>query len=283
MKYFKLWLFLFLLFSFQQSRSQEIKQTLIHGNFNTFTLGQFALQIESQVHCHFYIDPALADSFRIKLDIQGQPLAALLDMAFKNSAVQYALDPDGHVFLTKDRKVEIALPADFFDQEDTLDKITHNEVTVSDYAAFKKTETLLASLENLEVEIGSKSIATRSGKATISGYVHDSKTGEALPGVSVYSEPPIIGVVTDAFGYYAITLPTGKHVLNIRNVGMKDTKRPVLLYSDGKLNIDIEQKVITLKDVVITSDKGVNVRQVQMGIVKLNAQTLRQVPTLFGE
>ena len=64
---------------------------------------------------------------------------------------------------------------------------------------------------------------------------------------------------------------------------MKDTRRQVQVYSDGKLNIDLEEFVASLKAVIVSADKTSNTRSVQMGVTKLNIQSIKQVPVVFGE
>jgi len=64
---------------------------------------------------------------------------------------------------------------------------------------------------------------------------------------------------------------------------MKDTRRQIMLYSDGKLNIEMYDYVASLKAVVVMSEKNSKVRSVQMGVEKLNIQTIKQVATVFGE
>ena len=72
-------------------------------------------------------------------------------------------------------------------------------------------------------------------------------------------------------------------LLSISSVGMKDTRRQVMVYSDGKLNIDMDEYVASLKAVIVSAEKTSNTRSVQMGVTKLNIQTIKQVPVVFGE
>src|SRR5690606_7992663 len=90
-------------------------------------------------------------------------------------------------------------------------------------------------------------------------------------------------VATDQFGYYSITLPKGRHELKIASVGMKSTKRQIALYSDGKLNVELKEDVVPLREIIVESEKDVNVTGLQMGVEKLDIKALRQVPTAFGE
>ncbi|HTQ28169.1 MAG TPA: carboxypeptidase-like regulatory domain-containing protein, partial [Puia sp.] len=121
------------------------------------------------------------------------------------------------------------------------------------------------------------------GNATIAGYIRDGKTGESISGAAVYIDNPPIGAVTDQYGFFSFTLPRGRHVLKISSVGMKDTKRQVMLYSDGRLNIELFEFVPSLKTITVISEKNSNVKRSQMGVEKLTIKTIKQVPVVFGE
>ena len=132
-------------------------------------------------------------------------------------------------------------------------------------------------------EIGEKSSTNPSATATLAGYVKDSKTGEPLAGASVSVEKTKIGVATDQYGYYSLSLQRGRYVLDIQNIGMKDTRWQIILYNDGKLNIDMQQTIVRLKKVIISGQKQSNVRGTFMGVQKMDIKTIKQVPVVFGE
>ena len=92
----------------------------------------------------------------------------------------------------------------------------------------------------------------------MAGNVREAKSGEPLVGAVVYIENPWIGVATDAFGYYSINLPKGRNELKIQSIGMRNTLRQIILYSDGNLDIEMIEHVIPLKEVVIEAEKDVN-------------------------
>jgi hypothetical protein len=102
-------------------------------------------------------------------------------------------------------------------------------------------------------------------------------------GASVLIEKPLIGVATDASGYYSITLPKGTQQLRIRSIGMKSIDRNILLHSDGKLNIEMDEDVLPLKEVVIESEKDERVMGLQMGLEKIDIKTMKQIPVALGE
>ena len=105
------------------------------------------------------------------------------------------------------------------------------------------------------MSIGIRTNNIKSGKSTIAVYVKDMRSGEPLAGAAVYVESARIGVVTDQFGYFSLTLPRGRHTIKISSVGMKDTKRQVMVYSDGKLNIEMQDYVQSLKAVIVGAEQ----------------------------
>ena len=132
--------------------------------------------------------------------------------------------------------------------------------------------------------IGKKTNDNRPGKATIAGFVRDDKTGEALPGVSVFTEGAVpVGITTDQSGFYSLTLPKGNHIVNFQSKGKEDTRRHILLHSDGKLDIQLHDRIISLRAVVISARKSTNVSNVQLGVERLSIKTIKQTPTVFGE
>jgi hypothetical protein len=56
-----------------------------------------------------------------------------------------------------------------------------------------------------------------------------------------------------------------------------------MIYGDGKLNIDLQTQIITLKKVIVSAEKASNVRRTEMGVQKLDIKTIKQVPVVFGE
>jgi hypothetical protein len=64
---------------------------------------------------------------------------------------------------------------------------------------------------------------------------------------------------------------------------MKATERQIMLYGDGKLNIDLDEEVTPLKEVVVQSERDVRVSGLQMGAEKLDIKTMKQMPLALGE
>jgi hypothetical protein len=68
---------------------------------------------------------------------------------------------------------------------------------------------IYASTLNSPVLVRAEKLTTDQCEKTIEGIAWDSETGESVPGVSVLAKGTTIGTVTDAYGYYRITVPCG--------------------------------------------------------------------------
>src|ERR1035438_2403388 len=106
-------------------------------------------------------------------------------------------------------------------------------------AAHCRVERVKTGWENKLYDIGIKRNDLPKGKLNIAGYVRDEENGESLSGALIYVEHPHTQVNSDQFGYYSLELPAGRHTLNIIAPGMFDTKRQVMIYADGKLDIEM--------------------------------------------
>ncbi len=250
----------------------------IQRNFSGLNFRQFVGEIESQSDYRFYFNPRDVDSLRVDVQGNNRRLPALLSEILGPKNLYFAIDARKRVFITAERGIRTELPIGFSDRGSGPGDADTNVV---DYLAEKEQRRI--TLETRLFEIGRRTNPIRPGTANLAGHIRNAASGEPVIGVAVYIEKPRIGVLTDQFGYYSITLPRGRHELKIRSIGMKDTRRQILLYNEGKLDIEMEDDVIPLREVVIEAEKDVNVSGMQMGLERLDIRTLKQVPTAFGE
>ena len=269
----------FALSACQQSAAQGAKT--ISGDFSHYSFPRLVQEIETHFNYHLYYDPAELDSLPVNIKADQETLAQLLDRLFDKTLFHYAIDTSGRVFITRRFVINTRLPAGFYDPSKVAATDSSRPVLTGEEEA-PAGEKLKVSPENKLYEIGA-----RGGKpqpnATLAGYVRDGKSGEAIIGASVYIDTPSIGVITDQFGYYSLILPHGRHLLKISSAAMKDTKRQIIMYSDGKLVIEMQEFVSSLKTVVISAEKASNTKSLQMGVSRLTIKTIKQVPVVFGE
>ncbi len=246
------------------------------GDFKELKFTDFVNQVEKNTIYKFYYNPAWTDSLKINLSVLRKTVPEILDELFQNTELRYAIDKNHSIYISRGQSLMTDLPFDFFGEGELLNTRKNND---QDYSAYEEAE---KSKEEKLYTIGLKT-ANSKATANIAGHVRHSKSGEPVIGATVFIENPLIGVATDQFGYYSITLPKGRHLLVIKSVEMKTAKRQVMLYSDGKLDIELHEDVTPLKEIVVQSDRDVAVLGLQMGLEKLDIKTIKQIPVALGE
>jgi hypothetical protein len=261
----------------QVAVGQTPNQPVISGQFNDIPFSQFVRDLESRTPYHFYYNSSAVDSLRVRLQVTEKALPYILSRVFEGTSLRFAIDGRMRVFITVDQAIRPDLPIGFFERG-----VGNTPDTAGiDFGTAREKARL--SLETKLFEIGVKAYANRPGYATLSGRVRNNSTGEPVVGVAILIDKPRIGVVTDQYGHYSLSLPRGRHELKIRSIGLTNTKRQIQVYSDGKLDIDMDEEVVPLREVVIGAQKDVNVSGSQMGLERLDTKTIKQVPTVLGE
>ncbi len=121
-------------------------------------------------------------------------------------------------------------------------------------------------------------------KFTISGYVKDSKNGESLIGATVYKLGSNTGVSANEYGFYALTLPKGPHVIGVTLIGYKTFTFSVDLEKSLTKNFELTEEGKNLDEVEITSEAAdKNVTSVEMSVAKLDIKQINKIPALLGE
>ncbi len=125
----------------------------------------------------------------------------------------------------------------------------------------------------------------QTGKATVSGYIRDEANGEDLIGATVFVQESKTGVATNAYGFYAMTLPAGKYTLVFTYVGYSPQTRTVdMTTGNAKLDVALSQEGVQMQEVVVTADRPEdNVNRIDMSVNKLDIKTIKAVPALLGE
>lgn len=120
---------------------------------------------------------------------------------------------------------------------------------------------------------------------SIRGNVKDVRNGEVVIGATVYLENTSIGSLTNEYGFFSITAPAGSYTLKVSYLGYEELNQQVELNVNQTLNFEIKESSTALDEVVITAEESerVSIRKPQMGVSKLKASTIKQMPAVLGE
>ena len=75
-----------------------------------------------------------------------------------------------------------------------------------------------------------------SRKHTLSGFITDKNSGETIVGANVYCPELKIGVTSNSYGFYSLTLPEKDYTICLALLAMKPNKK-MLIYQRTYLSI----------------------------------------------
>ena len=120
-------------------------------------------------------------------------------------------------------------------------------------------------------------------KVTLSGYMRDAQTGEALIAATIYVRDLQLGAQTNTYGFYSVTVPAGMHQVLYTYVGYANQEQSMSLNDNTVFNAALQPNS-TLQEVEITSSrKDENVTTTEMGTVSLSVEKIKTLPVIFGE
>ena len=121
-------------------------------------------------------------------------------------------------------------------------------------------------------------------KFTLSGYVKDAESGEALIGAYVSIPEIKKGTVANMYGFYSLTVQKDTFKVLISFIGYEPQIKEILFTNDISLNIALSPTSIELQEFqVIDSKARKNVESAQMGIIDIPIKQLKQLPVIGGE
>ena len=121
-------------------------------------------------------------------------------------------------------------------------------------------------------------------KYTISGYVKEQSSGELLPGATVYLPQEQVGVSTNVYGFYSITLEKGEYLITFSFIGLATQVDTIKLDQNLSYNVELITQEEVLEEVVVTAEEIERESEdVQMSQITLNPKEVDDLPTILGE
>ncbi|MBN1107348.1 MAG: TonB-dependent receptor [Bacteroidales bacterium] len=229
----------------------------------------FVITAESKLPVRFFFRDEWIGSLVPEHYPGCKDLNCVLENLFRGTSLYYYMDDEGNVIITRDFAV-------------TSQEHTGKESPVLNREYSDSLESL-RKFEVLFLEIGNRADAGLPGKVIISGYVTDRTTGEPLPGVSVYVPAFSYGAVTNANGYYSMSLPRGGHLIRFTFIGMRELRVNLRLNGPGEMSLNMQSILIPLKETVVSADRNVTLQRLEAGVEKINILGMKMLPALMGE
>ncbi|XOV91313.1 MAG: carboxypeptidase-like regulatory domain-containing protein [Bacteroidota bacterium] len=237
-------------------------------------------ELEDNYGIKFYYHNAWVDTLVFNGKLGNDSLDDILGQLFNGTSINYFKYND-RIILTKDISIidDPEITKSFTSKEREVSVIEKGLVFSREYI----NQAQQSDLENYVFEIGNRNEMVTGGRSTIAGYVKNMENGEPIEGALVYVQNPFVASSTDEDGFYSLSIPNGKHILFIQFVGMKTTTRKIVLFSNGRMDIEMAVDVIALQEVLVESDRDINVSSVQMGVRRIDVEESKNIPILLGE
>ncbi len=237
-------------------------------------IGELFNAIERQTPYRIFA-PASLDSLRVTVTSGSSTAEQAVREALIGTKFQ-ATTFENSIFILEGRSLVTDLPSWFY----TENKAVTDSMS-SSFVFNTGGDRRAASVVRV-YEVGNPE-ATPSGRVSLSGYVYDSATGEAVPGIYLQIGDTGNNAVTDRYGFYRFSLLPGRYEINISGFGQAESKRQVQLYSEGTLDIITAEKVETMMAITVYGDRRDNVRQTAIGVERLSVADIKNMPMAFGE
>lgn len=127
-------------------------------------------------------------------------------------------------------------------------------------------------------------VAISAQNVTISGYIKDEKSKEALIGATVYAPQTKSGTTTNEYGFYSFTMKAGDSTdILISFVGYQAQAKRLFLTANTPLDILLSEGS-ELKEVTVSATRNDNnVSKAQVGIINVPMREIKNLPVLAGE
>ncbi|MCF8453713.1 MAG: TonB-dependent receptor [Pedobacter sp.] len=215
-----------------------------------FAFETLATAIERNNQVKLYYKPEWFISKKINPSISTLPLEECLDAICRITGLSYvALNPTTYIFVP---------------------------VEIRNYSNVMNNQGIIL--------IGEPGDTLISKKATVTGRVLDFVTGKALDKARITIDKLNLNTTSDQEGSYKFTLPIGDYDLRINYVGYDEDYRKIRVYGNGIVDFEVSEKIIRLKEVVVT-DRAVdlNVVRTQMSVINMNAKVIKELPGFLGQ
>lgn len=257
---------LFPLFTNGQEKDYTVTWSYSGQSFN-----QFAEAAEKQLGVRFFYREEWVAGLSLTEYPGKNSLKGILDNLFRNRSLYYFIDEAGNIVLTQNYSVkltdrntsekgEFIPPTEYYDEEEGGNQSS-----------------------GTFIELGNPADRYKPGNVTVSGYIFNKDTKEPISGVTVFVQEISAGAISNAFGYYTLSLPRGLHQLQFSFIGLKQKKINLSLYGPGEMNVDMNSVMIPLKETVVSAQKSVTMQRFEVGVERVNITSFRLLPTSMGE
>ncbi|WP_394759789.1 carboxypeptidase-like regulatory domain-containing protein [Flavobacterium sp.] len=272
-----------LLILFNQLLFSQNDNDLIDIEYSNINKISVINKIESVSNYKFYFqEDWLEDNILISGNFKNKTINEILILVFEDTTINFFIN-NNKVILTKNSVIYDKLADNYFGTNSANSSIklkSGKPVFFQQYDSINNIDTKNAETITL---VGKESVNLESELYTLSGYIKNNKNGEALSDVTVIVRKANASSSTDKDGYYTLQLPSGMNIIETESLNHKKAIRKIMVYSNGKLNITISEKINQLNEVIVKGKRKQNIRAAITGVTTIDAEGIKNIPLVLGE
>ena len=119
-------------------------------------------------------------------------------------------------------------------------------------------------------------------KFTLSGFVSDKNNGENIIGVNIFCKELKQGVVSNTYGFYSLTLPSGNYEISFSYIGYKTQVHNLNLDKDIQKNIAFDITSFSVGEVQVRAKANI-VEKTETSVIEVPIEQIKTIPALLGE
>lgn len=211
---------------------------------------------------------------KISIEARNQPLGEVIKQISNKGNVLFSYNPQN---LPLDKKITIV------ERNKPLSVIFEKVFTSNgiDYTVSEKQVILKFSKKDTPAKADTQVHQGR--KYTISGYIRDKSSGEAIIGANVYDPVSQQGTTTNSYGFYSLSLQQGEYSIIFSFIGYTAVSQHITLNKNSESIIELELVPVVINPVVVTAntDEG-TLRINQSGGIRFSPSVLKRIPGFAG-
>ncbi len=269
--------FLFLIFGLSSVYGQNNNK--ISVEFENKLIQQVIPLIEEKTDYKFFYETDWMGSQLYSGNYKDVSIEVILTELFGGTTLNYFIDGQ-KIIITNNTKITSTLPDDFF--QNSAEKNSEN----ADAPMFREeyaTQIKSGSSGKEIIKIGREDKSDNKKIYTVTGLIKNSETNQPIQGVALYTSDRSKSAITNEAGYFEIKLPKGYYEIETSILGYTKIFQPILVYGDGKLNVELRENMEMLGDVLIESNKDQNIESAVMGVSSINPEEIKTIPLVLGE
>lgn len=249
-------------------------------HFENQSLVSILNSIDKQTNYQIRYAESWFEDSPVSVDINNKTIQEVLDHLFTDTEFNYYLLDASTIIITRYKKIYDEIAEGFFqDTEIEQDEETTPIISPSlvDKSSLQKT----SSQKN--IIIGKQGGSASKFWLDISGSIFQNDTQApireaviAVKNTSTYSQ-------SDDQGAFQLRLSRGDYVLSISAAAYQSMEQPITVYSDGSIQLQLNEAVEALDEVVLSGNRINQVNSSETGAENIDVEESKTIPLVLGE